>query len=147
MREGKLKMIKIEPSINSDIEILIRWIKLDIDSTHHNINPLWWLTGNGILSYRIEDSIGITMYVRIDSEDKLMRLHTQFGPESEVSKIRVVKSLLWALPKMELAGKDFGLIGFVFKSVSPSLIEFMKKLGFTPIGNDDYSKPFEVREG
>lgn len=134
--------MKLVESTEIDIEQLTRWI--NIDPYHRNyVNPLWWLTGNGILSYRIEDLIGITMYVRIDSEDKLMRLHTQFGPESEVSKIRVVKSLLWALPKMEYAGNRLGFTGFIFKSISPMLIQFMKNLGFTPCGNDDYSKPFE----
>lgn len=130
-------------STELDIPQLTDWIKQD--PYHKDVsNPVWWLTGNGILSYRIDDSQGTTMYVRLEADNNMMRIHTQFGPDLQVSKLRVIKSLLWALPKMELVGKQFDLTGFVFQSTSPSLIKFMKiKFGFTPIGNDDYSKPFE----
>jgi hypothetical protein len=130
-------------STERDIDELLEWI---IQDPHHrdHVDPFFWLTGNGILSYKIVDSLGTTMYVRLEEDNKLMRIHTQFGPEEQVSKIRVIKSLLWALPKMELVGRKFDLEGFVFKSTSSSLIKFMTyKFGFTPMGNDDYSKPFE----
>ena len=99
-----------------------------------------------MLSYYLRDSKGPTMYVRLDQEGDLMRLSTQFGPESEVSKLRVVKSLIWALPKMEYLAKQDQLRGFIYESTSKSLIEFMqKKFGFTPVNNtDDYVLYFEV---
>jgi hypothetical protein len=136
--------MKLTSSTTDDIEQLTAWIKND---PYHRdcLNPVWWLTGNGLLSYCIQDSKGPTMYVRTDKENDLMRLHCQFAPESEVSKIRVVKSLLWALPKMEFFGKQNQLTGFVYKSTSPSLVQFMQiKFGFMPFGFDnDYSAPFE----
>jgi hypothetical protein len=138
--------MKLLNSTEADIEQLTEWIKAD-PYHEHNINPTWWLTGSGLLSYCIQDSIGPTMYVRIDAENGLMRIHTQFAPESEVSKLRVVKCLIKALPVMEFHGRKMGMTGFVYKSTSESLIEFMqKKFGFTPTGSDDdYWRPFEVQ--
>ena len=135
--------MQLAPTTEQDTQQLINWITAD--PYHKDCdNPVWWFTGNGILSYKIVDSQGVTMYVRTEADNNLLRLHTQFGPDCEVSKIRVIKSLLWALPKMESVGKQFDLTGFVFKSESVSLINFMKlKFGFVSIGNDDYSKPFE----
>lgn len=136
--------MKFSESTPNDIEQLTEWIKHD---PYHKdcLIPEWWLTGDGLLSYCIQDSQGPTMYVRIDKENDLMRLHCQFAPETEVSKSRVVKSLLWALPRMEVFAKQQQLKGFVYKSTSPSLIQFMQiRFGFTPIGSDnDYWKPFE----
>lgn len=137
--------MKLTESTQQDIEQLTEWIKAD---PYHRdcLEPLWWLTGQGLLSYCIQDSKGPTMYVRLDEENGLMRLHCQFGPELEVSRIRVVKSLLWAVPKMTEFGKQEKLTGFIYKSTSSSLISFMQiKFGFTPVGsNDDYWMPFEV---
>lgn len=136
--------MKLTESTEKDIEQLSEWIKAD---PYHKdcLNPHWWLTGNGLLSYCIQDSKGPTMFVRIDKQDDLMRLHCQFAPESEVSKIRVIKSLMWALPRMEAFAKQNQLKGFIYKSTSPSLIQFMQiKFGFTPMGSDnDYWTPFE----
>ena len=125
-----------------DTERLERWIELD--PYHRGTDPLFWMTGNGLLSYRIDDAQGVTMYVRLDKNDNLLRLHTQFAPDTEVSKLRTVKGLIWALPKMETVARENNLDGYVFQSTSPSLILFMvKKFGFTPIGNDDYQLLFE----
>lgn len=136
--------MKFLPSTENDIEQLSEWIKAD---PYHKdyLDPFWWLTGNGLLSYCIHDSKGPTMYVRLDEEAGLMRLHCQFAPESEVSRIRVVKSLLWALPKMKSVARDKNLQGFVYRSTSPLLISFMQtKFGFTPVGADDYWVPIEA---
>lgn len=137
--------MKFTESTESDIEQLSEWIKAD---PYHKdcLNPYWWLTGNGgLLSYCLQDNRGPTMYVRLDKENDLLRLHTQFSPESEVSKLRVVKSLLWALPKMEVIAHENNLKGFIYKSVSPSLIDFMKKkFGFVSADSDnDYQMMFE----
>src|ERR1700684_1692780 len=124
-------MIKLVPSTEQDVETIKMWAEQDIDPAHHSISPFWWVTGNGLLSYRIEDGKGVTMYVRLDSENGLMRNSTQFAPEPEGSKIRVVKSILWTLPKMEPVGRQFGLTGFIYQSVSPALVSFMStKFGF-----------------
>lgn len=126
----------------SDIERLKQWIELD--QYHRGTDPLFWMTGNGLLSFRIEDTQGVTMYVRLEKDDSLLRIHTQFAPDTEVSKLRTVKSLIYGLSKAELVAKSNHLHGYVFQSTSPDLILFMiKKFGFTPIGNDDYRLLFE----
>jgi hypothetical protein len=126
-----------------DVEQLTEWIKHD---PYHEdmLNPTWWLTGNGLLSYVIQDLKGPTMYVRTDQDGTNLRIHTQFAPESEVSKIRVIKSIIFALPKMELLAKQNKLTGMIYMSTSQALIQFMQiKFGFIAVGNDDYSLPFE----
>ena len=136
--------MKFTESTENDIEQLSSWIKND--SYHKDcLNPYWWLTGNGLLSYCLQDNKGPAMYVRLDKENELLRLHTQFAPESEVSKLRVVKSILWAFPKMEFIALKNGLKGIIFKSSSSLLINFMKtKFGFVATSDDDYQMLFEV---
>jgi hypothetical protein len=135
--------MKFISSTERDIEQLSGWIQND---PYHKdcLNPLWWLTGQGFLAYCVWDDRGPTMYVRIDKEGDLMRLHCQFSPELEVSKRRVIRSLTWALPKMQILGEQHQMKGFVFRSVSPTLIAFMqKKFGFVFVGRDDYKMLFE----
>ena len=136
--------MKFLPSTENDIEQLSEWIAND---PYHKdcLNPLWWLTGNGFLAYCLQDDKGPTMYVRIDKEDDLMRLHCQFAPETEVNKKRVMKSLTWALPQMRQLAKENGMKGFIYKSTSSLLIGYMeRKFGFQAVGNDDHKLLFEV---
>lgn len=133
--------MKLVPSTEQDIEQLTKWIEAD---PYHKdcLNPRWWLTGNALLSYRLEDSAGTTMYVRTEPDGDALRIHTQFAPESEVSKSRTVKSIIWAIPRMEVFAEMNDLHALVYKSVSPALIQFMeKKFRFVSIGNDDYRMP------
>jgi hypothetical protein len=130
--------MKFTPSTNQDIEQLSEWIKAD---PYHKdcLNPQWWLTGNGILSYCLQDLKGPTMYVRLDKDGDLLRIHCQFAPQVEVNTTRVVKSLMWAFPRMETVARQNSLKGFIYRSTSSLLIEFMeRKFGFQPIGNDDH---------
>ncbi len=129
--------MKLSPSTLDDIEQLTEWIKED---PYHNsiLNPTWWITGNGILAYCIQDGKGPTMYVRTDKEGDLLRVHTQFAPETEVSKIRVIKSILFAMPKMIAFAKDSHLKGLIYRSTSPTLIQFMQRqFSFVPAGTED----------
>jgi hypothetical protein len=135
--------MKFTESTENDIEQLTEWIQND---PYHRdcLDPYWWLTGQGLLSFCIQDSNGPTMYVRLDKDGELLRLHTQFAPESEVSKLRVIKSILRSLPKIELIARAYNLKGFIFKSTSLSLINFMKnKFGFIPVNSEDYQMLFE----
>lgn len=137
--------MKLDTSNQNDIYQLTEWIQND---PYHRdyLNPAWWLTGNGLLSYVIVDSKGPTMFVRTDAENGLLRIHTQFAPVSEVSKLRVIKSIIFALPGMKAVALQNKLTGFIYKSTSPDLIKFMQvKFNFTPTGaDDDYQLPFEV---
>lgn len=135
--------MKFTSSTDQDVEQLSEWIQHD---PYHKdcLNPQWWLTGNGFLSFCIQDDKGPTMYARLDKEDGLMRLHCQFGPESEVSKKRVIQSFLWGLPKLEELAKKNEMTGFIYKSVSPLLIQYMERqFGFQSVGNDDHKLLFE----
>jgi hypothetical protein len=130
--------MKFLPSTEQDIKQLSEWIQTD---PYHKdcLDPFWWLTGNGFLSFCAQDDKGPTMYVRIDKENGLMRLHCQFGPETEVSKKRVIKTFTWGLPQMQPLGIVNGMIGFIFKSKSLLLIQYMERqFGFQAVGNDDY---------
>lgn len=89
------------------------------------------------------------MFVRTDQDADYLRLHTQFAPESEVSKLRVIKSIIFALPKMEHIAKQNNLKGLIYMSQSQPLIQFMQiKFRFTPVaaGSDDYSLPFDIED-
>lgn len=138
--------MKLENSTADDVEKLTRWIQAD---PYHKdcLNPVWWLTGQGFQSFRLDDSVGATMYVRLDKDvEDLLRIHIQFGPESEVSKSRVVKAIIKTLPVIAQFAKTVGMKGLIYRSVSKSLINFLQiKFGFTPVGSDsDYKLPFEV---
>jgi len=138
--------IKLVPSVEQDIERLSRWIKAD---PYHKdcLNPQWWLTGNGILCFCLQDDIGPVAYVRLDAEDLegLIRLHTQFAPRDEVLKLRLIKAMLKCVPIVQEFCKQRGGNGIVFQSVNPLLIDFMKrKFGFQPAGDDDYILSLKV---
>lgn len=136
--------MRFEPTTIEDISKLSEWIQNDPYHKDH-LDPFWWLTGQGFLSYKVVDDEGTTLFMRTDAESRL-RLHTQFAPESEVSKKRTVASLLWGLPAMISLARQNGLPGLVFESTSPSLIEFMERQGFHSIGNNDHELLLERSE-
>ena len=128
--------MKFEPTVVQDIPKLSEWIQAD---PYHkdSMDPLWWLTGQGLLCFKVVDDEGTAFFMRVDKESRL-RLHTQFAPESEVSKKRAAFGLVWGLPAMVSLARQEGLIGLVFESTSPSLIKFMEKHGFRSVGDNDY---------
>jgi hypothetical protein len=75
----------------------------------------------------------------------MVRIVMQFGPESEVSKRRLVVGLIQAgIPAMKKFAKSNGYKGLVFESTSPSLIAFGNKVGFVKTKRDnDYALVFE----
>ena len=132
-------MIKFSPTILDDQSTVLRWMTADpYHSSQATITgPGWWLTGQGLLSGCIEDAHGPAMFFRFDREDNLVRLHTQFGPENEVSKRRVVKVIMEALPALRTKALEYGSRGFIFESTSPLLIRFMYSIGFGPADKDN----------
>ncbi len=138
--------MKLTTSSLSDLEQIKEWVEKD--PFHKNQNqPAWWLTGQGLLSFCVQDSKGPVVYVRLDKQDDMLRLNCQFAPEEEVSKLRVMKALIWTFPQMVHVIKQNKLKGFVYKSVNQPLIDFMQlKFSFTPTGNDnDYWLPIEEK--
>lgn len=136
--------MRFEPTIIQDIPKLSEWIQHDPYHKDH-LDPLWWLTGQGFLSYKVVDEEGIIFFMRTDKESRL-RLHTQFAPESEVSKKRAATALVWGLPAMVSLARQEGLTSLVFESTSPSLIAFMGKQGFRSVGNNDHELLLERPE-
>lgn len=127
--------IKFIPSVISDIDQIQKWT--DADEYHRGQhNPSWWLTGNGFISFCLYDDKGPVCYVRID-DGEYARLNVQFAPQDVVSKRRLVLAMLEALPKLIKTMKSHGSNGFIFDSISPTLISFMDKVGFSKIAGDD----------
>jgi len=136
--------MKLTPSTEQDVEQLTEWIKAD--EYHKDVlNPHWWLTGNGLLSFRLEDSKGVAMYVRLDRDEDLLRMNFQFAPPEVVSKMRVARTLLWIVPKMRVIADQNQLKGLIFRSRSPNLVTFGQvAFSFVPVENNDYKLMFEV---
>lgn len=138
-------MAKITVTTSADLEQIREWIASD---PYHKDDPRCTadglLTGNGTLTFCLQDDEGPLCFVRLDAEEELLRLSTQFGPESEVSKKRLVTGLLsTGIPAIILFAKESKSKGVVFESTSPSLIAFMDKQGFKPKSGDDYALVFE----
>lgn len=125
----------------NDAAQLREWIRRDPYHFYWS-TPDMWLTGNGLLAFRLEDDAGPLTYVRLDEEGEYVRLSTQFAPRDVVSKKRLMPGIVECLKR--LTGFYTGRYkGFVFYSLNPSLVAFMAKQGFNPIGDDNYRLDFE----
>lgn len=130
----------LTPTTREDIPQIEEWIKAD---PYHKDDPDWTpeslLTGNGELTFCLTDDSGPLCFVRLNAEDDRLRLSTQFAPEEEVSKKRLVTGLLSeGIPMIIEFGKRRGFKGIVFESTSDSLINFMSRQGFVLDKDDDY---------
>jgi hypothetical protein len=133
-------MIRFEVSKEQDLEQIQDWT--DLDRYHRGQhNPKWWLTGNGLVAFRLDDSKGAVFYVRLDGGE-YARLSVQFAPEELVPKIRLVRAMLQTFPKLVEIAKENGSKGMIFYSESPTLIGFMSRLGFKDQGDDNFKLTF-----
>ena len=135
----------LTPTTREDIPQIQEWIEAD---SYHKDDPNWTpeslLTGNGELAFCLVDDKGPLCFVRLNAEGERLRLSTQFGPESEVSKKRLVTGLLSSgIPAIIEFGKQKGFRGIVFESFEPTLISFMEKQKFFAAGGNDYAIVFE----
>lgn len=138
-------MINFSASTADDLEQLSEWITHDPYHFHLG-QPEWWLTGarDSLLAFCLMDDKGPLTYVRLDNEGEYVRIHTQFAPESVVSKRRLVVGMLACMEHLIILYK-LTQRGMIFNSVSPTLVAFMgKRLGFKAVGNSDYRLDFEV---
>ncbi len=127
-----------------DIPQLTEWIQNDPYHFHLG-QPEWWLTGatDSLLAFCLMDDRGPLTYVRLDSEGEYVRIHTQFAPESIVSKRRLITGMIVAIDKL-IEIFQSSKKGLIFNSVSPALVAFMdRKFGFKYVGDDDYRLDFE----
>jgi hypothetical protein len=136
--------MKFSSSTELDIEQLTEWIQADPYHLHQG-QPEWWLTGasGSLLAFCLMDDRGPLSYVRLEIEGEYVRIHAQFAPTAVVSKHRLVVGMIQAMKLLiDLYKTEFK--GFIFNSVSPSLIAFLSKhLGFKPVGNNDFRLDFE----
>ncbi len=123
-------MIKLELTTQDDLERISSWTERDEYHKENNC-PSWWLTGNGALSFRLDDAEGPVIYIRID-EGEMYRLNCQFAPYDVVSKRRLIAGVMGIFPWLVYYSKSKGAKGMVFSSANPQLVRFMKKLGFEP---------------
>lgn len=137
--------MKAETITKEDLPKIREWIQTD---SFHRDDPRCiaegMLTGNGLLTFKIVDDKGIICFVRLDVDGIFVRIATQFGPDTEVHKKRVIRAIRnLGIPLAIAAAKKDNAAGLIFESVSPLLISFMKRLNFQPLGNNDYVLEFE----
>jgi hypothetical protein len=141
-------MLRLIATEKTDLEQIREWMKEDPWHSHlPNQTAEELLTGSGLLCFCIQDDKGPLVFVRFDrdKDENLLRVSTQFAPESEVSKRRLIVGLTRILiPTIVRYGTKNKFDGAIYKSFSPKLIEFMSKFGFRPAGNNDYVLTFEV---
>jgi len=133
--------IKFTPTTTEDIPQLQEWIAAD--PWHQGQTPEFWLTGapNSLLAFCLQDDRGPVLYARVDQGDPAT-LHTQFAPVEVVSKGRLVRGMLKAMPVLFNHVKTKAS-AIVFESVSPTLIVFMLRAGFVRVEDtDDYNLEF-----
>lgn len=139
-------MTKLSPTTQENIEQIKGWISLDL---FHKDDPSFkepekLLTGQGLLSFCLVDDEGPLCFVRLDAEGDMVRFATQFAPEEEVSKRRLIIGLLsTGIPALIAFAKEKGYKGLVFESTNESLINFMAKQKFKSAGGNDYALTFE----
>jgi hypothetical protein len=133
----------IKPTSIEDMEQIRAWAEADIDEAHRCIDPSFWLTAatKSYLAGAIDDSEGRVLYFRFDREqESLLRMHTQFGPENQVSRSRVAQAISTVLPNYLQMVQADGINGIIFETRFPELAAFMARLGFRKAEgeNDDY---------
>jgi len=137
-------MVRFSPSTSEDADRIQKWA--DADPYHRGQkNPEWWLTGNGLLSFRLDDRRGPLVYVKIVEDDKQCRIHCQFAPVEEVSKRRLALGMIRAFPVVTDYLKKQGIESVSFNTISDSLGLFFMSQGFVPEDNCDYVLRFEER--
>lgn len=122
---------------HTTIERLAEWIRAD--PFHQGSNCEEWATqeDNLIVACWVYDDKGPVMFLRADAEGDKVRLHIQFAPAVDVSQMRQVKAILNGWPRFLDTVTVPGVKGIVFQSISPSLIKFMKRMGFEDSQNEN----------
>ena len=138
-------MIQFIPSTENDLQPLQEWIANDPYHFHQG-QPEWWLSeaAGSLFAFCMTDDSGPLTYVRLDIEGEYIRIHTQFAPETVVSKRRLIVGMIRAIDSLIIMYRDMGAKGLIFNSVNPTLVAFMsKRFDFKSVGNDDYRLDFE----
>jgi hypothetical protein len=137
-------MIRLTETTQSDVEQIREWLAADSWHKDDSRNvPELMTTGNGLLSYCLQDDKGPLAYIKLTDDNGLVRIAMQFAPTEVVSKRRLTIGLARVgIPMIKVFALENGFKGMVYESVSPKLIAFCEKLGFKSVGNDDYAVLF-----
>lgn len=139
--------MRLETSTAEDIAQIRSWSEVDIDKAHRTTPPKFWLTAapDSYLAGAIDDLEGRVLYFRFDREGDLLRMHTQFAPESLVNRRRVATAISEVLPQYLQMVAAVGITGIVFETVFPELAAFMARIGFVNAegDNNDYVLRFQ----
>lgn len=135
-------MIEFVQADTYPFTLLDSWLQAD---HFHGQSKLafWKPNGKELIACWIKDSIGPTMYLKLDTEGRLVRMHVQFAPEDQVSRTRVARTIFASWPRVVALVKVPDVEGIAFESVNPALIEFMSRLGFRDWKENDYLYSFQ----
>lgn len=135
-------MAKFLPTTFEDAPLLKKWIEADPWHSYKDAVE-WWIVGD-YLTFKLVDDQGVVIFVRFNREaDYFLRLHSQFGPVSEVSERRVAMAIAQAIPEFIPHAKSNNAVGIVTESVSPKLVTFLcNRMGFKHSSSDDYLLEF-----
>lgn len=126
-----LNNVQLRATTLEDVPLIESWIKADPFHSLENRNEAeWLLTGGGLLSFCLTDPKGPLCFVRldVDKDETLVRVAIQFGPESEISKRRLVVGLMrLGFPAIIRFAKNEKFKGVIFESVNSALIDFLKE--------------------
>jgi hypothetical protein len=129
-------VLKLVPSVESDLPEIGVWIAED--PWHSKMGDDFWLTGSDcFLAAKAVDAMGTVAYTRIEEEENRYRLHTQFAPEYVVSKRRVAAATIEFLQVISDLAKANGKQCLITESRSPSLIAFLKRVGWKETEPED----------
>jgi hypothetical protein len=132
-------MLSFLPTTVADAEIIRDWIAAD--PFHTGQRESFYLEGS-VAATKLEDELGTVLFLKMDKEANATRLHVQFAPAGIVSRLRVAKALVHSIP---VVCKELGAL--VTESVSPSLIQFLERMGFVRVdGTDDFRLEREQAE-
>jgi hypothetical protein len=140
-------MIELRPTTPEHLLHIRAWIAVD---PWHKDDLSWQpeelLTGRGLLAFCLADNDGPLVYIRLDEDKEMVHIAMQFGPESVVSKRRLIVGLVQeGIPAMVKFAKEKGYKGLIFESVNPALIAFGNRQGFNPASGNDYALMFEEK--
>jgi hypothetical protein len=138
--------MQLEATTEADLGQIKDWWKADEDHKHKPFSDDFFLTGSGLLTFRLDDEDGPLLYCRLDEQNEfgLSRIHLQFAPEDIVSKRRLVVAMLKAMTVVFDHVKSTGAAGIVFESTSATLISFFERQGFVRVAEtDDYVLAFD----
>ncbi len=126
-------MLKIRSHNENDKFLLEKWISLDPEHSRTSDVSFWLPPAEahkGTTYLAVEDSVGVVGYIVLEN---VLRIHCQFPPSSEITRIRAAMSEF--IPKICKESKT-QYKQLIFESVSPALIWFLRKFGFRRSKNE-----------